>query len=136
MKLMSDKMNELEPFSKFTTLEEFQHHMEMWLNQNICDLTKCELLGLKWLVQFSAKTPGVCNAAMGTILKAISLESYNHGISRSTFQRMLRKATRLGIITVYETEKSDGSQSSNLYVFNRFVAATIELPQQLEFDLF
>lgn len=136
MRLMSGKKNELEPFSKFSTLEEFHHHMEMWLNQNISDFTKCELLGLKWLVQFSAKTPGVCNEAMGTILNAISRESYNHGISRTTFKRMLKKATRLGIITIYETEKSNGSQSSNLYVFNRFATATIELPQQLEFDLF
>ncbi|MCP3740865.1 hypothetical protein [Rossellomorea sp. BNER] len=33
---------------------------------------------------------------------------------------MIGKATTLGIITVYETERKNGSQSSNLYVFNPF----------------
>lgn len=33
---------------------------------------------------------------------------------------MIIKASNLGIFTVYETERKNGSQSSNLYVFNRF----------------
>jgi hypothetical protein len=42
------------------------------------------------------------------------------GISRSTFKRMILKASEMGIFTVYETARKNGSQSSNLYVFNRF----------------
>ena len=34
---------------------------------------------------------------------------------------------------VFETERENVSQSSNLYVFNRFVAN--KLPQQLTFDI-
>ena len=47
-------------------------------------------------------------------------EYHDHGISRATFKRMLGKAKRLGILTIYETERGNGSQESNLYVFNRF----------------
>ncbi|WP_053071366.1 hypothetical protein [Cytobacillus firmus] len=33
---------------------------------------------------------------------------------------MILKASEIGIFTVYETARKNGSQSSNLYVFNRF----------------
>jgi hypothetical protein len=33
---------------------------------------------------------------------------------------MILKASEMGIFTVYETARKNGSQSSNLYVFNRF----------------
>ncbi len=33
---------------------------------------------------------------------------------------MIIKAKDLGILTLYETERKNGSQSSNLYSFNRF----------------
>jgi hypothetical protein len=39
---------------------------------------------------------------------------------------MILKARKIGIFTVYETARKNGSQSSNLYVFNRF--PTNELP--------
>ena len=72
---------------------------------------------------FSAKIPGVCNESIGSILKAIHEEYYHHGISRASFKRMIKKTSRLGIVTVYETQRENGSQSANLYVFNRFPAA-------------
>jgi hypothetical protein len=75
---------------------------------------------LKRLVRFSAKIPGVSNAKIGTVLKAINEDYQGNGISRSTFKRMTLKAKELGIITIHETERKNGSQSSNLYCFNRF----------------
>ncbi|MCM3763895.1 hypothetical protein [Neobacillus niacini] len=66
------------------------------------------------------KLPGICNAKFGTILKAIHEESHDNGLSRSTFKRMIQKAIILGLITVHETERKNGSQTSNLYVFNPF----------------
>jgi N-acetylglutamate synthase-like GNAT family acetyltransferase len=75
---------------------------------------------LKRLVRFSAKVPGVCNAKIGTLLKAINEDYQGNGISRSTFKRMTIKAKELGILTIHETERKNGSQSSNLYSFNRF----------------
>ncbi|MGG1678230.1 hypothetical protein ACIFOT_21190 [Neobacillus sp. NRS-1170] len=107
-------------FSQFSSLQEFNHHFEMWLLEHKHDFTKGEIIGLKRLVRFAAKIPGVCNAKIGTILKSIHEQYQENGISRSTFKRMILKAKELGIITVFETERKNGSQSSNLYQFNRF----------------
>lgn len=120
MNIKSDCIEVFEQFSQFTSLKEFNTHMEMWLLEHKHDFSKGELVGLKRLVRFAAKFPGVCNAKIGTMLKAIHKEYNDNGISRSTFKRMILKAKDLGVITVYETERENGSQSSNLYVFNRF----------------
>jgi hypothetical protein len=128
MNLKSGNIEGFEQYSQFKNLEEFNHHMEMWMLDHKKDFSKGELIGLKRLVRFSAKIPGVCNAKIGTILKAINQEYTENILSRSTFKRMILKGKKIGIFTVYETERSNGSQSSNLYVFNRFPAC--EPPKQ------
>jgi hypothetical protein len=120
MSLKSGSIELFEDYSQFANLPELNCHMEMWLLEHKDDFSKGELVGLKRLVRFSAKVPGVCNAKIGTILKAIHEEYEDHGISRSTFKRMIIKAVGLGIITVYGTERKNGSQTSNLYIVNRF----------------
>jgi hypothetical protein len=120
MNLKSGQIDKFVEFSQFASLKEFNNHLEMWLVDGKQEFSKGELVGLKRLVRFSAKVPGVCNAKIGTILKAINEEYNDNGISRSTFKRMILKAKELGIITVYETERKNGSQTSNLYVFKRF----------------
>ncbi|MGG1397308.1 hypothetical protein ABE288_05680 [Bacillus salipaludis] len=120
MNLKSGQIQRFAEYSQFENLKEFNNHMEMWLVEHKQEFTKGELVGLKRLVRFSAKIPGVCNAKIGTMLKAIHEEYHDHGISRSTFKRMIQKTSKLGILTVYETERKNGSQSSNLYIFNRF----------------
>lgn len=122
MNLKSGQIERFAEFSQFTSLQEFNHHMEMWMAVNKHEFTKGELVGLKRLVRFSAKIPGVCNAKIGTVLKAINEDYNDNGISRSTYKRMIQKTMDLGIVTVHETERKNGSQSSNLYVFNRFPA--------------
>lgn len=102
--------------------------MEMWLLEYKHEFSKSELVGLKRLVRFSAKVPGICNAKIGTLLKAIHEEYQDNGISRSTFKRMIIKAKEFGMITIQETERKNGSQSSNLYSFNCF--PTPEPPKQ------
>ncbi|MCL6573199.1 MAG: hypothetical protein K6T88_16200 [Bacillus sp. (in: Bacteria)] len=119
MNQKSGNIERYEQFSQFANLTEFNHHMEMWLLEHKADFSKGELVGLKRLVRFAAKIPGVCNAKIGTVLKAIHDEYNENGISRSTFKRMTQKAKEFGIITIYETERKNGSQTSNLYVFNR-----------------
>ncbi|MBM7654451.1 hypothetical protein [Neobacillus cucumis] len=125
--LKSGHIEGFEPFSQFCSLKEFNTHLEMWMLEHKHDFSKGELIGLKRLARFAAKIPGVCNAKIGTILKAIHEEYHDNGISRSTFKRMILKAKELGILTVYETERKNGSQSSNLYQFNRFPSN--ELPK-------
>jgi hypothetical protein len=120
MNIKAGSIQLFEEYSQFTSVTEFNHHMEKWLLDHKEDFSKGELLGLKRLVRFAAKLPGVANAKIGTILKAIHEEYHDNGISRSTFKRMVQKAKNLGIVNVYETERKNGSQTSNLYVFNRF----------------
>jgi hypothetical protein len=98
------------------------------LLEHKADFSKGELMGLKRLVRYAAKIPGICHAKIGTVLKAIHDEYNENGISRSTFKRMILKAKEFGILTIYETERKNGSQSSNLYVFNRIPSN--EPPQQ------
>jgi hypothetical protein len=122
--LKSGTINQFEDYSNFSSLQEFNRHMEMWMLQYKDDFSKGELVGLKRLVRYSAKVPGVCNAKIGTMLKSIQEEYNGNSVSRSTFKRMIQKAVALGIFTVYETERKNGSQSSNLYVFNRYPEMT------------
>ncbi|WML41512.1 hypothetical protein RCG19_07635 [Neobacillus sp. OS1-2] len=128
MHVKSGRIEGFEQFSQFENLREFNHHIEMWLLEHKTNFSKGELVGLKRLVRFAAKIPGVCNAKIGTVLKAIHQEYHDNGISRSTFKRMIGKAKKIGIFTVYETERKNGSQSSNLYVFHRFSVS--EPPKQ------
>lgn len=120
MKLKSAPIEAFDQYSQFTTLKEFNSHIEMWLLAYKKDFTKAELVGLKRLIRFSAKIPGVCTAKIGTILKAIYEEYSGNGISRSTFKRMIGKASKLGILTIHETTRKNGSRTHNLYVFSRF----------------
>ncbi|WP_253701147.1 hypothetical protein [Bacillus sp. FJAT-29814] len=116
MSIKSGKIEGFEEYSQFANLTDFNHNMEMWLLEQKNHFSKGELMGLKRLVRFAAKIPGVCNTKIGTILKAIHEEYHDNGISRSTFKRMVLKAKEIGILTVHETERKNGSQSSNLYV--------------------
>jgi hypothetical protein len=120
MNLKSGAVQQFEQFSQFQSLTEFHHHMEMWLVNYKQDFSKGELVGFKKLVLFTAEIPGVGHAKIETILNTIHAQYLDHEISRDTFKRMLGKAKRLGILTIYETERVNGSQDSNLYIFNRF----------------
>ncbi|MEH7883850.1 hypothetical protein V7654_05950 [Bacillus sp. JJ1609] len=121
MQIKSANIESFEEYTQFQSLGDFNNHFEMWMADKKQYFTKGELIGLKRLARFAAKVPGVANAKIGTVLKAIYEEYGEMGmISRSTFKRMIIKASKIGIFTVYETERKNGSQSSNLYVFNRF----------------
>lgn len=120
MAIKSGTMEQYAGYSQFQSLEQFNNHVEMWMCEFKKNFTKGELLGLKRLVRFAAKVPGVCHAKIGTLLKAIHETTGGQGISRSTFKRMVGKAKKMGLLLVYETERGNGSQSSNLYVFQLF----------------
>ena len=68
MNLKSGRIEGFEQYSQFTSLKEFNTHVEMWLAVKKGDFPKGELVALKRLVRFSAKIPGVSNAKIGTIL--------------------------------------------------------------------
>ena len=120
MKLKSEVVEQLEVFSLFQSEIEFEQHMEGWLQKVRHDLTRGEMMALKMLMQFSKNVPGVCHEEIGHMLEAIREEVDCLGISRATFKRMRRKANALGILTVYETARKDGSRDCNLYVFHHY----------------
>jgi hypothetical protein len=108
-------------YSQFNHVEDFREHVTLWMVDYKINFTRNEQIALQRLILFAEKVPGVCNAKIGTLLKSIYEERGELGmISRSSFKRMLQKAIKFGIITVYETVRKNGSQFSNLYVFNRY----------------
>lgn len=116
------KQNNIESFkhlSQFKDIKDFNNNIEQWMVDVKSKFTKSELVGLKRLIRFCAKVAGVSNAKIATITKATH-ELDQYAISRSTFKRMTSKAQSLGLLTMYETERKNGSKSSNVYVFNRF----------------
>lgn len=117
--MQSGNIYNFKQLSQFTDIKDFNNNFEQWMLDIKDKFTKSELVALKRLVRFSAKVTGVCNAKIGTIVSATH-EKDGAGISRSTFKRMITKAKNLGLITVHETVRKNGSKSSNVYTFNRF----------------
>ncbi|WP_273381590.1 hypothetical protein [Symbiobacterium thermophilum] len=134
--MRSGNIEQFKHLSQFRDLKDFNNNIEQWMIDLKSKFTKSELIALKRLIRFSAKVVGVCNAKIATIVSATH-EKDGMGISRSTFKRMVTKAKAFGLLTVYETVRKNGSQSSNLYVFNRYpvkedvsFSQTIELPKE------
>ncbi|MGZ4160544.1 MAG: hypothetical protein ACXVNF_07085, partial [Neobacillus sp.] len=71
MNIKSGKIEGFEQYSQFNNLKDFNNHFELWLVELKHEFSKGELVGLKRLARFAAKVPGVCNAKIGTVLKAI-----------------------------------------------------------------
>ncbi|UAL53500.1 hypothetical protein [Metabacillus dongyingensis] len=122
--MQSGNIANYKELSNFRDINDFNNHFEQWMLDVKKQFTKSELVALKRLIRFSAKVAGVCNAKIGTITKATH-ELDGLGISRSTFKRMVSKAKDLGLLTVHETVRKNGSKSSNVYVFNRFQVSSI-----------
>src|SRR5699024_6428481 len=117
--MKSGNINNFSYLSQFDNIKDFNNNIEQWMLDIKDKFTKSELVALKRLIRFSAKVSGVCNAKIGTIVSATH-EKDGAGISRSTFKRMIIKAKNLGLISVHETVRKNGSKSSNVYAFNRF----------------
>lgn len=118
MKNKSGRIENFKEYSQFKSLKEFNSHIEQWMVEYKHLFTKSERVALKRLVRYSAKYFGVCNAKIGTILKAINNFANGFGVSRSTFERMLNKAKEFGLLTVKPTIKPKGGKGHNVYVFN------------------
>lgn len=111
-------INSFSHLSQFKDIQDFNRQIEKWMVDFKKEFTKSELVALKRLIRFSAKVAGVCTAKIGTVVSATH-EKDGAGISRSTFKRMITKAKSFGLLQVHETERKNGSQSANVYVFNR-----------------
>jgi RecA-family ATPase len=128
--LKAGNIENFKHLSVFTSLKDFNNNIEMFLAEHKADFTKSELVAFKRLVRFAARVKGVCNAKIQTILKAINDAAGGYGISRSTFERMIRKAKKLGILIVHNTERSSGGKGHNVFVFQRFTV-DVSKPEKL-----
>ncbi|WP_449537852.1 hypothetical protein [Ferdinandcohnia sp. Marseille-Q9671] len=117
MRVQIDSRHDLLGYSEFKDIEEFITNIEIWLIDTRKKFTKGELIGLEQLIHSSSDIPGVCQESIGKIVCYDFEKDLRGMISRSTFKRMVRKGIDLGLLKVYETNKRDGSQGGNLYVF-------------------
>lgn len=120
--MKSGHINQYTNLSQFNNLKDFNNNIEQWMIDIKDQFTKGELIGLKRLIRYSAKIPGVCNAKIQTLVSACSDMG---GISRRTFERMLSRAKSLGLLKVVNTYKENGKQGHNVYVFNQYTQSDL-----------
>lgn len=118
--MLSGKFEEYKQLSQFRDLKDFNNHFEQWMLDIKDNFTKSQLIALKRLVRYSASIQGVCYAKIQTIVAATHKLSEMGSISRSTFERMLRKAKQFGLIEVINTKSKSGRQAHNVYVFQPY----------------
>lgn len=119
-------ITEFKHLSNFRDIKDFNNNIEQWLVDIKKEFTKGELVALKRLIRYACKFAGISNAKIQTIISAT--HERRIGISRSTFERMLRKAKKLGLIVVYNTKRGN-FQGHNVYVFQCY-QSKIDIQQQ------
>ncbi|OIJ12623.1 hypothetical protein BKP35_10575 [Anaerobacillus arseniciselenatis] len=119
--MKSGNIQQYAHFSEFDNVQQFNETIKHFLHKNSTQFTKSELVAFYTLTRFSVKKIGVCNARICKLVEAT--QSSQGGVSRSTFERMLRKAKKLGIITVHHTTREKGGISHNVYVFHKIDGA-------------
>lgn len=125
--LQSGNIIKFKHLSNFKTKSEFDQHIYNFLQDHAKDFTKGELEAFKVLVQYSIKYKGVANARIAIFTKTSHENNNGYGFSRSTFERMLKKAVKLGILTIHSTNKvTKGGKGHNVYVFNRYDVQDIQ----------
>lgn len=112
--------------SKFTSLKDFNDQFEQAMLDVKSFFTKSEYIALNKLRKFAGSDIiGVAWAKLQKVVSSTWAETI--GVSRSTFERMIRKARKLNLIAVVNQSRKNGSQTHNVYVFRR--ADEIVLPQ-------
>ncbi|PYZ93417.1 hypothetical protein CR194_09580 [Salipaludibacillus keqinensis] len=129
--MTNGQIQQFKQFSTFPSLGEFNQAVKKWMHTYGESFTKGEKVALIRLTRYCVKVVGVANVKIGTILKVIHEEFGGHGISRSTFKRMIAKAKGIGMIKVIELKRNSGGQSSNLYVFQPYPTDPSEVSKKI-----
>lgn len=116
--MKSGRIEQYKHYSQFSSLEEFNASNKKVLDIHGYHFTKGERIALDVLTRYSVKVLGVCNARICKLVQAC--QHTKGGISRSTFERMLRKAKSLGIISIKHTVRETGGYAHSVYIFNQF----------------
>ncbi|UZJ79353.1 hypothetical protein [Fictibacillus sp. KU28468] len=115
--MVPGKITNFKELSEFQTVKEFNESNKRFLEVHKEKFTKGELIAFHQLTRYSVKVIGVCNAKICTLVSACYKKG---GISRSTVERMLHKAKKLGIISIHHTLRNKGGYAHNVFVFRRF----------------
>lgn len=129
--LKMDNITAFQHLSNFESLKDFNTNLEQILLDCKAAFTKSQLVALKQLARFAAKVKGVATARISKLVSA-TFANDNMGISRRTFERAINLAKDLGILTVHNGKRENGSQTSNIYVFNRYETVKNHLQMQAQ----
>ncbi|MFC0560854.1 hypothetical protein [Halalkalibacter alkalisediminis] len=125
--MQSGHINQFAHLSQFNSVKDFNQSIRAALQVHGHHFTEGQRIALLTLIQYSVKVHGVCNAKICQLVRATHKDQ--EGVSRTTFERMLRKGKSLGLFSVHGTTRAKkGGDSHNVYVFNRFDVAS---PPQL-----
>ena len=119
--MKSGRIEQYAHLSPFTSVKQFNKSINRAIQLHGHKFTKGEKIAFLKLTQYSVKTLGVCNARICKLVQATQTDGC--GISRSTFERMLRKAKQFGILTTHHTTREKGGYSHNVYIFTPFDGA-------------
>ena len=117
--MLIGKVEQFKAYSQFSSLKQFNNHMEQWLVDYKQEFSKKELVCLKRLYRFCSKVYGVSTISIKKLIKAIQ-EKDQVNVSEATFHRFKRKSIKLGLLSVHSTKRINESQSSNVWVFNQY----------------
>ena len=120
--LFNHKLEMLAPYSKFTSVDQFNTQWEMIMAMYKKYFNKLQLRILKVVRQRACKVPGVANASYRTYLVDIK-EQLGHSVDESTVRRALDKAESMGILIKCFGKrmiKGHGSQAANVVIFNTY----------------
>ncbi|MDV2884867.1 hypothetical protein RYX45_06730 [Alkalihalophilus pseudofirmus] len=100
-------------------------HFKKEVRQHLAFYTECfttsERIALNQLIRTSIPHRGV---AVSTVCKMLAAaHASGNPVSRSTFERMLVKARKLGIITMHHTIRETGGYHHSIYIFQQFTSS-------------
>ena len=120
--LFNHKLELLAPYSKFTSLDQFDKQWEMIMALYKKYFTKLQIRILKAVRQRAAKVPGVANASYRTYMGDLQAQ-LGHTVSRDTIRNTLDKAESMGILIKCFGKrmiKGHGSKTANVVIFNTY----------------
>lgn len=112
------EQNHYNQLSKFDTLKEFNNHFEQAMLLLKDRFTKSEYIALNKLRKFAADITGVAWCKIQSAV-AGTHQDETFGVSRATFDRMLRKVKAFNLVTIINQSRKNNWQKHNVYVFNR-----------------
>ena len=120
--LFNHKLEMLAPYSKYTSVDQFNTQYEMIMAIHKKQFTKLQMNVLKVVRRRACKVPGVANASIRTYMEDCK-EILGHEVSRDTIRTTLDKAEELGILLKCAGQrmiKGRGSKTANVVIFNTY----------------